>query len=149
MSSKEIQDLMMQIEDQIAHIQDPKEALEEYYGLIYEYGYLEIFANHRNLKSDEFQGVLRQRLRRNSFSEIDEMVEYIVKRSHFNRICDRYDTPQNVLVVNDRMKFTFTNNTKPGHETLLLEGKRKMRREYGTEWTDEDETAETKLSFVC
>ena len=59
MNSEETQELMIRIEDEISKYEDPTEALNEYYRLIYQHGYIKIFSHNFNLKSCEFLDILR------------------------------------------------------------------------------------------
>ena len=148
MNSEETQELMIRIEDEISKYEDPTEALNKYYRLIYQHGYIEIFSHNLNLKSCEFLDILRNIYEDKTFKDPDEKAEYILKAAHFKGVCERYDVPSNILVVNENMKFTFLNFSKNDVNILLKDGKRKMRRQYEDKWNESDEKAQVYIYLV-
>ena len=90
---------------------------------------------------------MRLRLRQYEDKDINEFISHVVKCSGMTK--SQYSA-KNILIVNDNKKFTFLNSIKTFVKDEIIEkGKAKMRREYGDEWSEEDEETRMYIELVC
>ena len=109
--------------------------------------YNEYYAYNPHLKSESCLINLRLRLRSYEDKDIKEFFSHVLKCSGMVKT-SQYSA-KNILIVNDNKKFTFLNSIKTLVKDEIIEkGKSKMRREYGDEWSEEDEEARMYIELV-
>ena len=80
--------------------------------------------------------------------DTNQFIYHILRNTNMTNTSS--DSAENILIVNNRNKFTFLNFVNKYITTENIEkGKEKMCREYDSEWTDEDENSYTIAEFVC
>ena len=129
-------------------IEDPDERQEKYEELLDAVEYNEYYAYNTHLKSESYLIELRMSLEEHMHEDTNQFIYHILR--HTNMTNTGSDSAENILIANDRNKFTFLNFVNKYITTEDIEkGKEKMRREYDSEWTDEDENSYTIVEFVC
>ena len=132
------------IEERVSKTADPEERLETYERLLNAIEYNEYYAYNPHMKSESYLNNLRKDLR---LYEDEDGEEFFYRILHYSRMdrCSE-NSAENILVLNINKKFTFLNNTKK----TISKGEiiKKLQREYGDKWTQDDARYEFMWVYV-
>ena len=140
----DIEEERRKIEERVREIEDPEERETKYEELLDNLEYKEYYAYNPHLKSESYLINLRLGLRSYEDEDNKEFFCHILEYSNMVN-CSGYSV-ENVLIMNKNKKITFLNSTKTFLVNEIIEkGYAKMRREYGNEWTQDDERSKGEL----
>ena len=126
----------------LREIKDSEEQLDMIADELDKIEYNEYFAYNPQFRNETSLIILRGDLKRKNIPEdvsIEEFIAHILDES-FLFSCN-YDNAENILIINLNKKFTFLNTIKlhNDYDRMIERGIKKMKREYGNEWKEDDD----------
>ena len=139
----DIEEEKYEIEQRVLReIEDSEEQLDMIADELDKIEYNEYFAYNLQFRNECSLIILRKDLKRKNIPEdvsIEEFIAHILDES-FMFPCE-YDNAQIFLIINFNKKITFLNTIKlhNDYDRMIERGIKKMKREYGNEWKEDDD----------
>ena len=137
----DIEEEKYEIEQRVLReIKDPEEQLDMIEEELDKIEYNEYFAYNPQFRNETSLIILRNYdLKEHENEDIDEFITHILDKSIIFS-CE-YDNVEKFLIINFNKKFTFLNTIKllNDYERMIERGIKKMKREYGNEWKEDDD----------
>ena len=137
----DIEEEKYEIEQRVLReIKDPEKQLDMIEEELDKIEYNEYFAYNPQFRNETILIILRNyNLKEHENEDIDEFITHILDKSIMFS-CE-YDNAENFLIINFNKKFTFLNTIKllNDYERMIERGIKKMKREYGNGWKEDDD----------
>ena len=138
---RDIEEEVEKIKQYVEEIKDPEERLDIFQRKLEALEYDEYFAHNPQFLNEHRLSILRDEIKRDVPEDVSkyDLITHILDKS--NMYSASYREVENILIMNVNKKFTFLNTIKVinDYHGTIERGLKKMKREYGNEWGEEDD----------